>query len=60
MAKLSLTVTIDSLTRGQEVECKDLDELLAADQAIKEACGYLRVYLDAAATFDGRQEVIEY
>lgn len=60
MAKLSLNITIDSLTKGQEVECKDLDELLGADEAIKEACAHLRTYLDTAATFDGREEVIEF
>ena len=60
MARLSLNVTIDSLTKGQHVECKDLDELLGAEEAIREACANVRTYLQLAATFDGREEVVEY
>ena len=57
---LSLRVTVDSLTNGQHIECKDLDELLGAEKAIHEACQYLKTYLDTATTFDGREEVIEF
>ena len=60
MAALSLRITVDSLMKGQHVECKDLDELLGAQNAILEACDALRNYLDVAQTFDGREEVIEY
>jgi hypothetical protein len=57
MHRLSLNITIDGLTRGQHVECKDLDELLAAETAIKDAAQAARAYLEIAKTFDG-QEVI--
>ena len=60
MAALSLRVTVDSLTRGEHVECKDMDELLGAEAAIVEACQNLKTYLDTAQTFDGREEVIEF
>jgi hypothetical protein len=45
--------------RGVHVECKDLDELLGAKSAILEAAQSLRSYLDVAATFDGREEIVE-
>lgn len=60
MAALSLRITIDSLAQGQQIECKDLDELLGAEAAIREACNNLKAYLETALTFDGREEVIEF
>jgi hypothetical protein len=59
MAALSLRITVDSLIRGVHVECNSMDELLAAEKAIREAASNLKAYLDTAATFDGREEVIE-
>jgi hypothetical protein len=58
-AALSLRVTIDSLTGGEHVECKELDELLGAETAMVDACQTVKGYLAAAATFDGREEVVE-
>jgi hypothetical protein len=60
MAKMSLSITIDSLGQGQQVECQNLDELLGAEEAIRTACEHLKGYLAIADTFDGREEVIEY
>jgi hypothetical protein len=60
MAALSLNITIESLTKGHHIECKDLDELLATEQAIMEACRNIKVYLDTAVTFDGREVVIDF
>jgi hypothetical protein len=60
MAALSLHVTIDSLMNGQHIETKSLDELLGAEQAIREACERVKAYLETAATFDGREVVEEY
>ena len=57
---LSLRVTVDSLISGQHIECKDLDELLGAEEAIRDACGNLKAYLETALTFDGREEVVEF
>lgn len=59
-AALSLRVTIDSLANGQHIECNNLDELLGAEDAIRQACATCRGYLDTAATFDGREEVVEF
>jgi hypothetical protein len=60
MMALSLRVTVDKLISGQHIECKDLDELLGAEAAVIEACKNLRGFLDTAATFDGREELLEF
>lgn len=60
MSKLTLSITINSLCSGHQIDCKSLQEVLEAEEAVKEACALLRIYLTAAATFDGREEVIEY
>ncbi|MGF1610378.1 MAG: hypothetical protein ACFCUQ_13340 [Kiloniellales bacterium] len=60
MSRLSLNVTVESLTKGHHIECKDLEELLGAEEAIRQACENVKTYLAVAATFDGREEVVEY
>lgn len=60
MMALSLRVTVDSLIGGEHIECKDLNELLGAEGAIRDACSHLKAYLETALTFDGREEVVEF
>jgi len=60
MAALTLRITIDSLSSGHHIECKDLDEMLGAEAAIIEACKNIKAYLETALTFDGREEVVEF
>jgi hypothetical protein len=60
MMSLSLSVTIDGLMAGQHVECKDLNELLGAEGAMREACQTVKSFLDVASTFDGREEVVDF
>lgn len=60
MAKMQLNITVDGLVRGQHVECKDLDELLGAEEAIVQACQAIKGYLDVSATFDGQETVIDF
>ena len=60
LSKLHLSITIDSLGRGQHIECKDLEELLEAEDAVRTACKNVTRYLQAAATFNGSQTVIAY
>lgn len=55
-----LHVTINSLEQGQHIECKSLEELLGAEDAIMTACQNLKTYLDAAATFDGREVLFDF
>jgi hypothetical protein len=59
-SRLALKITIDSLQRGQHIECKDLDEVIDAEEALKQACQNLKGYLETAATFDGGAVVIDY
>lgn len=58
MSQLQLNITLESLTRGQHIECKDLDEVLDAEQSLMKACENAMTYLAAAATFDGKEEVL--
>jgi hypothetical protein len=60
MAAMKLNISIASLQRGQHVECKSLDELLGAEEAIMTACENLKQYLDIAATFDGREVLFDF
>lgn len=60
MAAMKLNISIASLQRGQHIECKSLDELLGAEEAIMTACENLRGYLDTAATFDGREILFDF
>ena len=59
MHRLSLNITIDGLVKGQHIECKDLYELLAAEDAIKQAARWAHFFLQTAETFDGRERVID-
>jgi hypothetical protein len=59
MAKLSLNISVDSLTKGHHIECKDMDELLGAEEVIHNACQSIRRYIDLAQTFDGREIVVD-
>ena len=60
MAKLSLNLTIHNLTMGKTVECSTLDEVIAAEESIKEACENVKAYIGVARTFDGREESFEF
>ncbi len=60
MARLSLNISIASLGRGHHVECKDLEEMLDAEDTIRNACKNLTRYLQVAETFDGSELVVEY
>lgn len=60
ISAMRLTITINSLQRGQHIECKSLDELLGAEDAIMTACENLKGYLAAASTFDGREVLVDF
>jgi hypothetical protein len=60
LAKMSLNVSVNSLMQGQTIPCSSLEEVIAAEAAIKESCENLKGYLEIAATFDGRREEIDY
>jgi hypothetical protein len=60
LVAMNLNITINGLQKGQHIECKDLNELLSAEEALMEACERLKAFLEAAATFDGREVVLDY
>jgi hypothetical protein len=59
MTALSLRITIESLSKGVHVECKSLEEMHEAENAIVTAAKNLKGYLANATGFDGREELIE-
>jgi hypothetical protein len=60
LAAMKLNISINSLQQGQHIECKSLDELLGAEEALMTACQNLKGYLEAAASFDGREVLIDF
>ena len=55
---LNLSVSVDDLSEGKQIECKDIVEMLAVEEQIKEACHTFQAVLKAAGSFGG-EEVIE-
>ena len=55
---MNLTVSIDDLSDGKKIDCKDIVEMLAVEEQIKEAAQTFKNVLEAAASFGG-EEVIE-
>ena len=60
LSRMNLNITIASLQKGVHIECKDLNELLEAEEAVLAACKNLSQFLKAASTFDGRVEIVEF
>ena len=56
---LNITVSINDLLDGKTVTCRDILEMRAAEEQIKEACGVFKEILESAAHFEG-EEVIDY
>jgi len=54
---MNIAVSIDDLAGGKRVECKDIVEMLAVEDQIKEAFKTFKVVLEAAATFGGEEIV---
>ena len=55
---MNLTVSVNDLSDGKKVDCKDIVEMLAVEDQIKEAAQTFKNVLQAAASFGG-EEVIE-
>ena len=55
---INLTVTVDDLVMGKHLECKDIVEMRAVEEQVKEATAVLKEVLEAAAHFGG-EEVLE-
>lgn len=55
---INLTISVNDLEKGKEVECKDIVEMLAVEEQIREAAQTFKAVLNAAATFGG-EEVLD-
>ena len=55
----AITLTVNDLVRGHTIECKDILEMSAICEQIKQACATFKMMLDEAAGFEG-EEVIDY
>lgn len=60
LAHMQLNVTVGSLARGHHIECKDLEELLEAEDALRNASKNLTRFLEVANTFNGSELVVTY
>ena len=55
---MTINVTVKDLTAGKKIECKDIVEMLAVEEQIREAAKTFAQVLAAAAHFGG-EEVVE-
>lgn len=55
---MNITVSVNDLSDGKKIDCKDIVEMLAVEDQIKEAAQTFKNVLEAAASFGG-EEVIE-
>src|SRR5438552_18439477 len=55
---MNLSIAVNDLADGKKVDCKDIVEMLAVEDQIKEAAQTFKSVLEAAASFGG-EEVIE-
>ncbi len=55
---MNLSVSVNDLSNGKKIDCKDIVEMLAVEDQIKEAAQTFKNVLEAAASFGG-EEVIE-
>ena len=55
---MNLSISVNDLANGKRVECKDIVEMLAVEDQIKEAAQTFKSVLEAAARFGG-EEVVE-
>ena len=56
---MQLKVTVDDLVRGKTIDGKDIIDIMAAQDQIKEAVAIFKTMLHAAATFEG-EEVLSF
>ena len=55
---MNLQLTVDDLTNGKHIECKDIMEMRSVEEQIKDACQNFKSILETAAHFGG-EEVFE-
>ena len=52
---MNISVSVDDLVGGKRIECKDIIEMLAVEDQIKEAATTFKQVLEAAAHFGGEE-----
>ena len=55
---MNISVSVDDLTRGKKVECKDIMEMMFVVEQIKTAAQNFKAVLESAAHFGG-EEILE-
>ena len=55
---ITISVSVNDLQGGKKIDCKDIVEMLAVQDQIKEAAQTFKSVLEAAASFGG-EEIIE-
>lgn len=55
---MNLSISVNDLSDGKKIDCKDIVEMLAVEDQLKEAAQTFKNVLQAAASFGG-EEVIE-
>ena len=56
---LALKITVNSLMNGHHIECKDMTEILEAEEALKAARENLKAEIELATSFGGKEIVID-
>jgi hypothetical protein len=55
---MNLIITVNDLEKGKRIECKDILEMLGAEEQVKEAAQAFKLMLEACRHFGG-EEVVE-
>lgn len=57
--KATYLITIGSLTKGQDIECFSLAEIVETEESVRSGCENMKNYLGIAQSFSGEKEVVE-
>lgn len=54
---MNISISVDDLVDGKRIECKDIVEMLAVEEQIKEAATTFKQVLNAALHFGGEEAI---
>lgn len=54
---INISISVDDLVDGKRIECKDIVEMLAVEEQIKEAATTFKQVLNAALHFGGEEAI---
>jgi hypothetical protein len=57
--KLEFDLKIEDLVKGRNFQCKDIGDILATEENVKQACSTFKNYIEVMKGFGGR-ETFEY